>query len=223
MRRFLSALLFLCATLVQAQETVLADRVVAVVDDDPILWSDVVGSIRLGLVSRQEGEDDQSLERRTLDTLIEMRLRSHEIDRFGVHDLPIDEVEQQYRQVRARFPDEQSFNAELTELGLTPEQVKEVLARQMMVMVFVEQRLGPRVFVSLDEIRDYYEEVLVPELTRQGEPIPELGEVREQIRAVLREERLNQEIDEWTQDLFFEADISDLLETEPRELPPVID
>ena len=199
------------------------DRIVAVVDDDPILRSDVEAAIGLGLVQPQEGESRADLERRALDEIIIVRLRTHEIDRFGFHDIPLAEVEAQFDDVRARFPSEAAFQEALDQLGMTETHIKELLARQLMVMRFVEERLGPRVFVSLDAIRDYYEDVLVPEMERRGEPVPELSKVREQIRSVLREERLNEEIDEWTRELVFRADISDFLETEPRDLPPVVE
>ena len=80
------------------------------------------------------------------------------------------------------------------------------------VLIFVEERLGPRVFVGMAEIRGYYEEVLIPRLEEEGTEIPPLDEVREEIRAVLREERLNEELDLWTEQLRQDADIVDSLD-----------
>jgi hypothetical protein len=101
-------------------------------------------------------------------------------------------------------------------------EVRSLLAHQLAVLRFVEQRLGPRVFVGVEEIRKRYDEVLVPELRARGEAVPPIEEVREALRAVLREERLNTEIDRWTQELRRAADVVDLLETAARPLPPPI-
>ncbi len=99
--------------------------------------------------------------------------------------------------------------------------MRQILARQLSVLAYVEQRLGPRVFVGIEEIRKYYDEVLVPKLEAAGEPVPPIDEIRESIRAVLREERLDSEIDRWTAELRRQADVIDLLDAGGESLPPV--
>src|SRR5436309_9382155 len=61
----------------------LRDRVLAVVDEDPILASDVERVVRLGLDAPNPGESDEAFRRRVLNGLIEQRLQFHEIDRYG--------------------------------------------------------------------------------------------------------------------------------------------
>jgi peptidyl-prolyl cis-trans isomerase SurA len=200
----------------------LVDRLVAVVDDDPILESQLEQTIGIGLLEQQEGEDDSYYRRRVLDGLIEEKLRFHEVDRFGFAEVPVDEVEKQFEAVRDRFPDEQSFQARLQELNLDEQGLRQLLARQVMVMIYVEERLGARIFVGLEEIQAYYDEVLVPRLERNGEPIPQIREVREPIRQVLKQELLNEEIERWTDELRRQADIVDYFDQPPRELPPVV-
>jgi hypothetical protein len=46
--------------------------------------------------------------------------------------------------------------------------------------------------------------------------------VREEIRAVLREMRLNEEIERWTEELRQEADIVDYFDDPREELPPLV-
>jgi hypothetical protein len=198
----------------------LVDRVVAVVDEDPILASDVERAIGLGLVAARPEESRDALERRALDGLIEQRLRLHEIGRFGFEEAPLAEVEAQYRKYREGFADEAAFRAELARLGLDENGVRQLFARQLSVLAYVESRLGPRVFVAVEDIGQYYDEVLVPELRAKGETPPPVEEVREPIRALLREQRLDQEIDRWTAELRRDADVVDLLDAPDRELPP---
>jgi hypothetical protein len=201
----------------------LVDRVVAVVDEDPILLSDLERAVALGLVRTEPGESPEALRRRALDALIDSRLRLHEISRFGFEPAALDEVDRQIERLRARFPTDASWRAELERLGLEEDQVRQTLARQLAVLTYVEQRLGPRVFVGVDEIQKHYDEELLPSLREQAEPAPPLDEVREAIRAVLRETRLNAEIDRWTRELRGKADVVDLLEVEERPLPrPVL-
>lgn len=225
-RRPSSALLplVLAAAALAAQEPAarLVDRVVAVVDEDPILLSDVERVIGLRVVEAQAGESPEALRRRVLDGLIEQRLRLHEIGRFGFEQTPLEEVDRQVEQIAARFPDEAAWRAELARLGLGESDLRQIVARQLSVLAYVEERLGARVFVGVEDVRRYYEEELLPELERRGEPPPPIDQVREQIRGLLRERRLNEEIVRWTAELRTAADVVDLLDAPERPLPPEI-
>jgi parvulin-like peptidyl-prolyl isomerase len=199
----------------------LADRIVAVVDEDPILASDLEQAIGLGLESRRAGEDDTAFRRRVLDALIEQRLRFHEVDRFGFTEVPVEEIEARFEDIRSQFPSVEAFRARLRAIGSSEEALRQLVARQLMVLTYVEERVGARVFVALDDIRAYYESVLVPEMRRSGAAVPPIEEVREQIRAVLREQRLDEEIERWTAGLRAEADVVDHFERERGALPPL--
>ncbi len=208
---------------------VLVDRVVAVVDEDPILDSDIERVVRLGLLpalpNDSAGESAGEERRRALDLAIEQKLRLHEVDRFGFEETPLALLDRQMEEIRARFPAEEAFRAELARLGLDETALRQLLARQLSVLAYVEERLGPRVFVSVDDIGRYYNDELLPQLQKSGvgpAGIPSLDSVRESIRAVLRERRLNVEIDRWTADLRAKADVVDYLDREARELPPLV-
>jgi len=207
----------------QEEATTVIDRILAVVDEDPILDSEVEQAIGLGLVERLPDDTDEELRRRALRQLIDQRLRFHEVDRFGFGELPIDEVERQFAGFRDGFGSAARFAARLDELGLDEAALKQLVARQLMVVTYVEERLGPRVFVGIDEISAYYDDVLSAEMAAAGQPLPPLPEVREQIRAVLKQQRLNEEIDRWTEELRQEADIEDYSASGndvPSAIPP---
>jgi hypothetical protein len=200
----------------------LRDRVMAVVDEDPILASEVERAVALGLVPPKPGEADATFRRRILDDLIEQRLRFHEIDRYGFEQVPVDMIEKNVADIRARFPNEEAFRKTLRDLGVTQQALRQLVARQLMVLTHVEEQLGPRVFVSLDDITKYYRNVLTPEMQKQKQPVPPLDDVREQIRTVLKEQRLNEELDKWTEELRRKADIHVYFDRPPGDLPPVI-
>jgi hypothetical protein len=198
------------------------DRVVAVVDEDPVLESEIRQVIQLGLIEELPGEEPDELRRRVLDRLIEQRVQFHEIDRFGFIELPTDQVESQFVRIRSRFGSETAFEGALAAVGLDAQGLRQLIARQLMVLIYVEERLGPRVFVGLEDIRQHYEEQLGPELRAAGRSVPPLEDVREDIRVLLREQRLNEEIDRWSAELRREADIVDYFDSDHDELPPVV-
>jgi hypothetical protein len=76
--------------------------------------------------------------------------------------------------------------------------------------------------VSAEDIQRYYDETLVPELRAQRQEIPGFTSVREQIRAVLKEQRLNEEIVRWTEELRLEADIEDYFARQKTDMPQVV-
>jgi hypothetical protein len=195
------------------------ERIVAIVDEDPILLSELDQMITLGLARPEEGEAEAVFQRRVLDTLIANRLRFHEINRFGFSDIPIELVDEEVAVLQERFGTEVDFNDVLERLGLGMEGLRQLLAQRLMTLIYVEERLGPRIFVEMNDIQDYYEGVLKPEMQRTGQTVPAIPQVREQIRAVLRERRLNEQIEIWTQELRAEADVIDYFDKEERDLP----
>jgi len=200
----------------------LKDRVMAVVDEDPILASEVERVSALGLAQAHQGEQPEVFRRRILTELIEQRLRFHEIDRFGFEQVPVDMIEKNVAQIRSRFPDDGVFRKTLQDLGLTQQSLRQLVAQQLMVLTHVEEQLGPRVFVSLDDINQYYRTVLTPQMQKQGQAVPPVEDVRDQIRTVLKEQRLNEELDKWTEELRRKADVHVYFDSPPGQLPPVV-
>lgn len=212
----------LAAQRVQAQPAEPEDRVLAVVDGDPILKSDLDQLLGLGLTAPDEGETEAQLRRRLLDAMVEQKLRFHEMDRFGFSEIPVEEVEHQFELIRKRFEDPSVFTRRLAAVGLDKPGLRQLLARQIMVLTYVDERLGPRVFVSLDDIRAYYNAEFVPAMEQRGEEIPALEKVREEIRGLIQETRLNEEIVSWTAELRLEADVIDYLDSRHESLPALI-
>ncbi len=200
----------------------LEDRIMAVVNEEPILASEIDRAIALGLKQRQPGDNEAAFRRRVLNDLIEERLRFEEIDRFGFEQVPVDQINQEVQKIRSQLPDEAAFQKVLKQNGLTLKDLRQLVARQLMVLTYVDEQLGPRVFVSLDDISNYYQTVFVPEMQKRGQKTPPLEDVRDQIRAVLKEQRLNEAIEKWTEDLRRKADIQVFFDPPSGPLPPVV-
>jgi len=201
----------------------LQDRVLAVVDEDPVLASDVERVVRLGLDAPNPGEADEAFRRRVLSALIDQRLQFHEVDRFGFQQVPVDEIEKRVAAIRARFPDEASFQKALKEVGLDLKGLRQLMARQLLVLTYVDERLGPRVFVTPDDINRYYRQVLTPEMQKRGQTAPPVEEVRDDIRETLKQQKTTQEVTSWTRELRQKADVVIYSGQQAGQpLPPVV-
>jgi hypothetical protein len=173
-------------------------------------------------VAQREGESDRAFRRRTLEFLIEQSVRLHEVSRFGIEQVPVDAIEAQVEAIRNRFGSEEEFRERLAEVGLDLAALSQLVARQLAILVYFEEFLGPRIFVDLEEIRAYYEGTFVPAMEAEGVPPPSIEDVREEIREILKQRRLNEAIARRTEELRREADILNFFDDEHSGLPPVV-
>jgi hypothetical protein len=96
----------------------------------------------------------------------------------------------------------------MEQLRLAPEEVREHLRWQLQVTKFFDYRFRQFAVVDPREIEGYYREKFLPELAAKGvERQPPLVEVEEKIRAILAEEKVNLQIDDWLKSLRESASI----------------
>ena len=178
MRRFviLAALTFVGAGSLRAQapETVPIDRVVAVVGNEVILWSDVLEEINVMRAQGRELPSDTTaqlaLARQIIERLVETELlvqRAHQ-DSVVVEDAELTSaVEQRMRQVRGQFPTEDQFRDLLRRSGfgspeeyrrwLMDEQRRSALQERLLQKLRQEGKLPPAP-VSEPEVEKFFEE-----------------------------------------------------------------
>src|SRR5438477_3642409 len=89
------------------------DRILAVVDGAIIMQSDVLMTVRLGLVAGAAASDQISA---PLEALIQRRLILEEVDRYAPPDPPDSEIDRHLADVRARAA--ARFDAVLVETGI---------------------------------------------------------------------------------------------------------
>jgi hypothetical protein len=206
-------------------KTTLVDKILAVVDEDPILATDVDRVVKLGLQRPNPGESQEAFRKRILNLLIDERLRSHEVDRFGFTEVPVEAVEAEVTKIQKSFPDDRAFQKALAEVGLNLQGLRQRVTQQLLVVTYVDERLGPRVLIGSDEISKYYRTVLTPEMQKRGQPPPPQEEVRDPIREILKQQKLTVEMAKWTEELRAKADILVRSETGEEKLvplPPVV-
>lgn len=197
----------------------LVDRLVAVVDEDPIFFSDLRRAVQLGLVQAEGGQPWRA----ALDRLIDQRLRAHEVDRYGIPPASPEAVARQIESITERLGGPERLEAELAALGASKAELEHLVGQQLRLIGYVDERLAPRVLIDDEAIGAYHQEELRTELERQGQSLPAVEAVREGIYTVLHERAINREIGVWTEELRGKARIRDVLGADPDEpLPPVV-
>lgn len=202
MRRY-AALLFLL-TLPAAAVTV--DRIAAVIDGQVLTVSEITQMVELRFFARTAASDEEH-RREVLDGLIAQALRYRDVERFGAQDIPADTIDARLIEIQRRFASEAEFTAALTRSELTLDELRALIKRQLQVEAYIQERFAPLVFVTNEEIDDYYRDTWTAQRRERRLPVPPLAEVREEVRAALRLSRLQVEIDRWTSQLRARANV----------------
>jgi hypothetical protein len=172
------------------------EEVLAVVGETPILRSDVELGMLLKIVDREPIETQRS---RVLDARIRLEIEFRDLEDGGLlYRLELD-TNKVRESLVARAGGEEELDRGLSAKGLVWPDVDELVLRIAAVNAFVDQRLLPRVSVSMEEIEAAYQDLLVKEIAASDEPVPPLATVREHLRQILVARKLNDEIDRWVE------------------------
>jgi len=113
-----------------------------------------------------------------------------------------EEIGAQLEQIRnERFSGEDAFLGALGSYGLTERVLRRQLLFQLATLRFIEIRFRPSVAVGDGEIEIYYREQFVPQWEKnQNAPPPSLEEARDQVEAILIQERTDHALNLWLRD-----------------------
>jgi peptidyl-prolyl cis-trans isomerase SurA len=169
----------------------LVDRIVAIIDREVVTLSEAEQAQEIAFARAKE---DVALVD-VVERLIESRLVEREVERFTSEPVPSELVERAFDEVRAGSPEGAAFQRMLERSGLSEEELRATLRRQVAVAQYLERRFRPLTFVTDDQIEAYYRDELAPSVSR--ERLPELAEVSDSIRRILEERAFNARVEEW--------------------------
>ena len=184
------------------------DRVLAVVNGEPITYSEVLEAIALMPGVTPAPTLDEALER-----LIDARLMEHEARRYLQEPPSEEESEATLRALMDRFATPEDYRATLRRLGVAEDYLRKRIQRELIVDRYVDRRFRPLVQVAQREVEEYYRTVLLPDLDA-GSPAT-LVEVESLIRNILEQRDLNRRISAWVDELKSSASIVRLPLSEP--------
>ena len=168
------------------------DRIAITVGPRAITESDILREIRLAaFFNRAEADFSPQAKQQAAGRLVERALIEIEME-AGQYEFPdASEVAPALAALKKdRFPSAAA--------GLGEADVQRGLLEQLALESFVDERFGPAVQVSDDEMRDYYTKRFVPawENEKKG-AAPPFEEVRGEIGQILRTQRADALLDSW--------------------------
>jgi peptidyl-prolyl cis-trans isomerase SurA len=182
------------------------DRMVAVVNGHVILQSEVEEAARLEFLL--DGKPLDELTAKNLDAarerLIDQALLQQQIVTTAQLDPTPEELAAKVHDVRAQItgasPDGK-WQAMLAAYGVTEQDVEQQIISQIRVLRFVDLRFRGLVRVDKTAIATYYQDVLVPQLQKQGAAVPTVDKVSDRITQILVEQRIDGLLNAWLQTL----------------------
>ena len=205
---------------------VVLDRVVAVVNNHAILWSDLDDEIRLSVLDPGRGglgtlTRSVALEQLISRALIQQQIRQEDEQAANP---PQAEVDARLAEIRHEIPacvrencaSDAGWSAFLKEHHLTPERVESYLRYRLEILRFIERRFREGIRISPQEIATYYHDTLLPQYAK-GEAIPTLDKVSPRIQEILLQQKVNVLFADWLQNLRKQGDVEVL---DPALLSP---
>ena len=177
------------------------DRVAAVIERQVITVSEVSQMVEMRFFPRPAGQSEDQYRRSVLDNLIAQALRFRDVERFGAQDIPKDTIETRLIEIQKRFASEAEFNAALQRSELSLDEFRALIKRQLQVEAYIQERLAPLILISNEDIEAYYRGAWSQQRRERGLAIPPFSEVRDEIRTLVRSDRLQREVETWTTQL----------------------
>ncbi len=186
-----------------------SDRVVATVNGDLILDSDVDQEMRFAALLPYGEAEGPATRSRAIDRLINRDLILQQ-----AHLSPQDEVSSaaaaaDLDALRKDLPRCKEFQCEtqagwdryLATEGFTEDTLTELWRQRMEVLEFIEQRFRMGIKITPAQIDAYYQQTLLPQYAAQhAKPAP-LPAISERIQQILLEQQVSRLLDDWLQSL----------------------
>lgn len=199
MRGFLlSWLLWLCVFPSWALEV---ERVLALVNGVPILASDVELASIAGIVPKLPHEDEASYRKAVLEALIALELRYQDLAEARLQTRVSYDWQAAWQRVVTQAGGEEELQRKLKEVGLSEGELVRLVQRAALVEAYVAKWFAPSMRVSHEELEAYYQQDFLPRWPSAQGPPPSLAQARPQLEALVREKKLLEQVQRWTEEL----------------------
>ena len=178
------------------QSTRVVDRIVARIEGDIILQSQVRELGAFQQLVEGKAESDEKL----VEELIEQWVVETEATASHFPQPAQSEVDRELARLREASASPEKYASRLNELGLSADEVRQLLSRQIYVERYVDYKFRPSVQIEPADIDAYYKKELLPELAKKNEPAPARAEVEEQIRELLIQRGISDLTVKWLDD-----------------------
>ena len=190
----------------------IVDRIVARVENDVILWSDVRALSRYQEFLDGKSETDTQI----LDRLIDQWIVRTEA---GVSRSPQPseaDIDRSMSRLRSSFNSEQEYETRKKQEGLSDPEIRAMAATQLYLSNYLDSRFRPAVQIDAKAIENFYLKAVVPRAKERGQEPPTLEASRDYIQEALVQSGINEQAEKWLKESRLRLHIEKLLGEEPK-------
>jgi hypothetical protein len=213
----------LCAAAPRASGQEVVDKMVATINGrELVTYTDLLWQLALQPDTPLDRPRAQDLQE-ALTRLIDQRLISMESGRLPSAAPADKEITDAVNALVKRFPTPAAFYERTARVGLTGEQLRELVGQRIEIEKYLDFRFRAFVVVPTAEAADYYRDTFVPRFRRRnpGRIVPTLEEARPQIEQALTEGKVESDTDAFLEDARARAEIV-ILDPELRGQRPEV-
>jgi peptidyl-prolyl cis-trans isomerase SurA len=185
------------------------DRIVAIVNGDLVLESDVEEEERFTRLYPYGTNENMPLRDQAITRLIDRTLINQQQAGFPQTPITDEQVAKDEADLRKDLPacahadcsSDAGWKNFLTKEGFTEEELRGRLRQRTQVLHFIEQRFRNGVRISDQQIEDFYNSTMLPEYEKQKATAPPLDSVRDRINEVLLQQQVSSLLDQWLKTL----------------------
>lgn len=207
-----------------APQGVLLDRLVAVVNGDVILESDVDEERRYEEIQpyREAGTFSRD---RAIQRLVDRDLILQQAELQQEDKVSDDELKAQLTTLRSDIPACKQYNCQtddgwkkyLAAHGFAVEEFDERWRQRMELLKFIEIRFRSGITISDDQIKTYYEKTMLPEYAQRNVAPPKLETISKRIEEVLLQQQVSSLLQDWLKSLRAQGSVRIMI---PGEVAP---
>lgn len=174
-----------------AQEVV--DRVVARIENDVILLSDVRLLSHYQLLVEGKAEGDAEI----LDRLIDQWIVRSEANVARTPQPSDPDIDRAVQRLIEGFSSKDDFEARRKLAGLSEADVRRVTTDQLFLNSYLDSRFRPTVQIEEQQIQDFYKNSLIPRAQARGTTPPTFDAAHDFIQEALIQRGINEQADRW--------------------------
>jgi hypothetical protein len=198
------------ASRVAAQEVV--DRIVAKVDHDIILLSDVRALQRYQLFVDGKSESDEDALNRLLD---QWMVRSEA--KAALFSQPsADDVQRSLARLQRSFSSPEAFEERKKQTGLSDEDIERMLRAQLYLSNYLDSRFRASIQIDEKDIENFYQTRIVPRAESRGQTPPTLDAARGFIQEALVQRAINEQSERWLKESRARLRVENLLDEKSK-------
>jgi len=187
---------------------VVLDRVIAVVNGDVILDSDVDEERRFEEIQPYR-ETTGFTRDKAIERLVDRALILQQAALEPEDAVPDKDLDAQLLTLRRDIPACKQYHCEtdagwqkyIQDHGFTVEEFRERWRKRMELLKFIEVRFRNGITISDDQIKNYYEKTMLPEYAKRNVTPPKLETISNRIEEVLLQQQVGALLEDWLKSL----------------------